>query len=100
MKVAVLLLCGLVLAAANTSWEEFKAEYDKKYKSTEEESYRKKVFEENLQHIEDNNKKYERGEISFTMKINKLGDLTEDEVSAMMNGRRGTQRGALRPRDE
>nr|XP_053644273.1 digestive cysteine proteinase 2-like [Cherax quadricarinatus] len=90
MKVAILLLlCSLGLVFAGMSWQEFKDKYNKQYETVEEETYRKKIFEENLQYIEDVNRKYEKGEVSYNLNMNKFGDLTAEELKSIMNGYRG-----------
>ncbi|KAK8741885.1 hypothetical protein OTU49_002444, partial [Cherax quadricarinatus] len=91
MKVAVLLLCFFALAAAYPSWEEFKATHSRKYVDAEEEKYRRSVFEENLEYVKEFNEKYERGEVSFTLAMNKFADMTNEEFNAVMKGyKRGT----------
>nr|CAA56914.1 cathepsin l [Nephrops norvegicus]prf//2119193A cathepsin L-related Cys protease [Nephrops norvegicus] len=86
MKVVALFLFGLALAAANPSWEEFKGKFGRKYVDLEEERYRLNVFLDNLQYIEEFNKKYESGEVTYNLAINQFSDLTNDEFNSMMKG--------------
>ncbi|KAK8719512.1 hypothetical protein OTU49_014017, partial [Cherax quadricarinatus] len=98
MKV-VLLLCGLALAAAHPTWEEFKAIHERKYVDAEEENYRRSVFDHNLQLVKDHNAKHERGEVTFTLAMNKFGDLTNEEFNAMMNTYKSGQRGGAHAKE-
>ncbi|KAG7153917.1 digestive cysteine proteinase 2 [Homarus americanus] len=86
MKVAVLFLCGVALAAASPSWEHFKGKYGRQYVDAEEDSYRRVIFEQNQKYIEEFNKKYENGEVTFNLAMNKFGDMTLEEFNAVMKG--------------
>ncbi|XP_071526131.1 digestive cysteine proteinase 3-like [Panulirus ornatus] len=86
MKVAILLLCGVALASASRPWLLFKAQYGRHYGSAAEERYRQSVFEQNQQFIDDHNAKFENGDVTFTLKMNQFGDMTNDEINAAMNG--------------
>nr|P13277.2 RecName: Full=Digestive cysteine proteinase 1; Flags: Precursor [Homarus americanus]CAA45127.1 cysteine proteinase preproenzyme [Homarus americanus]prf//1801240A Cys protease 1 [Homarus americanus] len=86
MKVVALFLFGLALAAANPSWEEFKGKFGRKYVDLEEERYRLNVFLDNLQYIEEFNKKYERGEVTYNLAINQFSDMTNEKFNAVMKG--------------
>ncbi|XP_045603878.1 digestive cysteine proteinase 2 [Procambarus clarkii] len=85
MRVIALIMCSLALAAANsfTSWELFKAQYDRHYLDVEEEHYRQSVFEKNLEFINDFNKRFEQGEVTFNLKMNQFGDMTNEEFNAI-----------------
>ncbi|RXG56103.1 Digestive cysteine proteinase 2, partial [Armadillidium vulgare] len=54
--------------------------YNKEY-SPEEEIKRHKIFNENKLMIEEHNKKFKEGEVTFTMKINKFSDMLLEETS-------------------
>ncbi|XP_054278849.1 crustapain-like isoform X2 [Macrosteles quadrilineatus] len=59
-------------------WELFKIEYNKTYKNEgyePTEKYSKKMFMKNLKYIRKHNKKYERGEVTFTVGVNKFADM-------------------------
>ncbi|XP_045616608.1 digestive cysteine proteinase 1-like [Procambarus clarkii] len=86
MKVVALLLCGLAVAAAHPTWEEFKTIHSRKYVDAEEEQYRRSVFEHNLQYVKEFNEKYERGEVTFNLAMNQFGDMTNEEFNAVMKG--------------
>ncbi|KAG7153918.1 Digestive cysteine proteinase 2-like 2 [Homarus americanus] len=91
MKALIIFLCGMTLAAATLTWDEFKTEFGKQYKDTEEVNQRRRIFEDNLKYIEDHNNKYERGEVTFTMKINKFSDMTPEEMRSMRGYRRPSE---------
>nr|XP_045613847.1 procathepsin L-like [Procambarus clarkii] len=82
MKVTILLLCGLALAAADPTWEDFKAKYGRKFKNSEEENYRKSVFQTNLQFIA----KFSKGNSTHNVAMNEFGDMTNEEFKKKMNG--------------
>ena len=54
---------------------------EKSYKSSTEEQYRAKVFENNLNIIAKHNKLYEEGKTSFTLGVNKFADLVSLQSS-------------------
>jgi hypothetical protein len=56
---------------------------EKSYKTEKEESHRKTVFTKNLDLVKKHNAK---GNSSFTLAMNQLGDLTVEEFNAMLNG--------------
>ncbi|XP_063241692.1 collagen alpha-3(IX) chain-like isoform X2 [Bacillus rossius redtenbacheri] len=56
-------------------WESFKMKYGKKYSNKTEEKFRLKVFLDNWRKITKHNDRYERGEVTFKMGMNKYGDL-------------------------
>jgi len=100
MKTFVALSCLLAFAAAyhlnaggHQEWEQFKAAHGKTYRSQEEENYRMGVFFSNKQNIDEHNRKYETGAVSYHMKMNRFGDLLTHEFAAMVNGYNQTLRG-------
>jgi Cathepsin propeptide inhibitor domain (I29) len=73
------LLLRVVSAVSDVQWEKFKKDYDKSYKSDVEQK-RFEAFKENCKKFDDHNEKYERGEFSFKMGVNRDADLTYDEI--------------------
>jgi len=85
--VALFGLVALSQAAPTTGvWDLFKTVHGKSYSSEAEESLRMKVFFEKVAEIEQHNARFEAGEESFTMAINKFSDMLTSEVSSKMNG--------------
>lgn len=70
----------------NQEWPVFKAIHGKSYNYPIEEQFRMNVYKENKKKIEEHNRAYENGEVSFRMKMNQFGDLKSSEVKALMNG--------------
>ncbi|XP_056631251.1 crustapain-like [Diorhabda sublineata] len=83
-KSLLFLLAALAMVVALTDEEqfaEFKKEFEKTYDTPEEEEKRFKIFQENLRFIEENNKKYDKGEVSSRLDITPFTDLSADEWS-------------------
>nr|QOV03077.1 cathepsin L6 [Dysdercus peruvianus] len=66
-------------------WENFKKIHGKSYVNRIEEEYRLNVYLENKRLIEEHNIKFAAGNVTFSMGMNEFGDLTSEEVNAMMN---------------
>nr|CAH7748576.1 unnamed protein product [Callosobruchus chinensis] len=86
MKCLIIVAAILVSAQARhlEAWEQFKIEHGKTYGSLLEEQERFSVFQSNLRDIEEHNERYERGEVSYMMKINEFGDMTKEEFAATL----------------
>ncbi|XP_063241694.1 procathepsin L-like isoform X4 [Bacillus rossius redtenbacheri] len=67
-------------------WESFKMKYGKKYSNKTEEKFRLKVFLDNWRKITKHNDRYERGEVTFKMGMNKYGDLLRQEAAGSRGG--------------
>ncbi|XP_030746899.1 cathepsin L-like proteinase [Sitophilus oryzae] len=64
-------------------WTLFKSTHGKNYQTEEEEQRRFQIFQDNFKKIKEHNEKYERGETTYTMGINKFADLTPEEFKAI-----------------
>ncbi|XP_073995819.1 procathepsin L-like [Rhodnius prolixus] len=64
-------------------WLEFKARFGKNYKNSFEEIFRMSVYKENQKKIDEHNKRYEVGEVSYKLKMNHFGDLMQHEFKAL-----------------
>ncbi|CAH1188083.1 unnamed protein product [Phyllotreta striolata] len=60
-------------------WRNFKNDHNRQYASADEEAKRFEIFRANLQSIMENNLKYERGQTTYKMGINKFTDMTQEE---------------------
>ncbi|KAK7605322.1 hypothetical protein V9T40_007180 [Parthenolecanium corni] len=69
-------------------WNLFKVKFNKTYENAIEENFRMKIFMDNKYRINKHNKRYEREEVSFTLKMNRFGDMLQHEISRKMNGYR------------
>ena len=58
------------------------------YHSEEEESFRFKIFRENLRRIGEHNRMADAGKYNYYMKMNSHGDKLRNEFTATMNGYR------------
>ncbi|KAI0983616.1 hypothetical protein GJ496_009452 [Pomphorhynchus laevis] len=67
------------------SWIGFKMKYNKIYKSSDEERFRREVFIENMRYIEDHNEQYLRGKETFYLGPNELLDRTDHEMSSKIS---------------
>ncbi|XP_046663096.1 LOW QUALITY PROTEIN: uncharacterized protein LOC124355994 [Homalodisca vitripennis] len=108
VSMKVLLLSALVAVALShplevseedhAQWELFKVAHEREYDTPEEELKRKNIFLENLQFVREHNEKFENGEVTFDVEINKYSDLTTKEFVTMMNGYKRPE-GHQRPGD-
>jgi len=96
MKILIILQCVVLFISAcyvlgndrslEQSWNLFKNVYKKEYKSHKEEKYRQAVWEANLAYIRKHNLDADLGLHTFTMEMNKFGDMTHKEFVKQMNG--------------
>jgi cathepsin L len=74
-------------------FETFKRQYGKTYNDQHDEQFRKQVFIQNLQMIREHN---EAAQHSYTLAMNKFGDLTFDEFHTKYTGYRGVRNQYIR----
>jgi cathepsin L len=67
-------------------WEAYKTKHGKNYESDAEELSRRGIWEMNLKKIQHHNIRHSLGEVSYTLGMNKYGDMTNTEFVEMMNG--------------
>ncbi|KAE8573463.1 Cat6 [Halyomorpha halys] len=73
--------------------------FNKIYTSPSEELKRMAVYEMNKMWIENHNRKYEKGQVSFKVAMNKFGDLTDEEFETKFLNVRGIVSDDLRSED-
>ena len=79
MKIFLLILS--IIATYNcqnydsSDWFQFKQKHTKFYKTTEEENSKFGIWQLNKNLIEEHNKKYELGLVSYTLRMNEFGDM-------------------------
>nr|XP_015836649.1 PREDICTED: uncharacterized protein LOC103313498 [Tribolium castaneum] len=78
--------CALTDAEVTQKFNEFKTKYGKTYADANEENFRKQLFAKNLEKIEEHNKKYEQGQVTYTMGVNQFSDLTPEEMRPYTHG--------------
>ncbi|XP_065215924.1 procathepsin L-like [Planococcus citri] len=61
-------------------WGRFKLEFNKNYRSENEENLRQGIFMNNIQRINQHNERFANGEVSFTKEIDQYTDMGENEV--------------------
>ncbi|XP_070588147.1 cathepsin K-like [Erythrolamprus reginae] len=62
------------------TWRDWKATHGKEYPQEEEESFRRAIWEENLQMVQDHNKEADLGKYTYWLGMNHFGDLTKEEL--------------------
>ena len=67
-------------------WETWKLTHNQKYDSHLEEKFRLKIYMENKAKVEKHNRLALKGKHSYTLKMNKYGDLLSHEFRSMLNG--------------
>ncbi|XP_072561618.1 cathepsin K-like [Paramormyrops kingsleyae] len=75
----------------DSEWESWKTVYEKEYNSREEEGSRRSIWEKNMRLIDAHNQEYKQGIHSYELGMNSLGDMTSEEVTAIMTGLRVPQ---------
>ncbi|CAG9855680.1 unnamed protein product [Phyllotreta striolata] len=93
VNIAILCLCSLayvncVLYSINMikgptekDWKQFKLDFNKTYETKEEEQKRFKIFKQNWIGIQKHNKRYTKGQESYSQAVNAFADLSENEFS-------------------
>ncbi|CAB1420828.1 unnamed protein product [Pleuronectes platessa] len=88
----VLLLAFLVLGhsspAVDKMWEEWKVNNRRVYDNEMEISFRRAVWQKNLNLVLRHNREASAGKHSFTLELNHLADMTAEEINERLNGLR------------
>uniref|UniRef100_A0A8C9AHP4 Cathepsin L n=1 Tax=Prolemur simus TaxID=1328070 RepID=A0A8C9AHP4_PROSS len=71
--------------SVDAQWCQWKAKHRRRY-GTNEEGWRRAVWEKNKKMIELHNQEYSQGKHGFTMAMNAFGDMTNEEFRQVMNG--------------
>ncbi|XP_026577307.1 cathepsin L1-like isoform X2 [Pseudonaja textilis] len=66
------------------TWQAWKATHNKKY-ALDEESFRRAVWEKNLQMIQDHNSQADLGKYAYWLGMNHFGDLTNEEINERLD---------------
>lgn len=66
-------------------WNSFKINFQKNYTSSLEELKRIKIYQNNLAAIEEHNKKFAEGKVTWTKGINQFSDWTKKEIDEFLN---------------
>ncbi|CAF1688403.1 unnamed protein product, partial [Adineta ricciae] len=67
-------------------WTLFKRVHEKQYNSVEEETARRNIWEANLAKIQKHNLEADMGVHTYTLGMNRFGDMTHEEFKKQMNG--------------
>ncbi|XP_050514055.1 cathepsin L-like proteinase [Diabrotica virgifera virgifera] len=87
MKFLILVATLAITANAlsnHDQWAQFKVKHSKNYNTFREEQIRFQVFSSNLLKIAEHNARYEKGEETYFMAVNRFADLTSEEYEAML----------------
>ncbi|OQR91868.1 cysteine protease family C01A [Achlya hypogyna] len=80
-----------------TAFVQYMADYDKPYRVHGDDhpllAKRFKAFRTNLRRIEEHNARYDAGEVTFTLGVNALADLTDHEYKSLLGYKRTAKRG-------
>ncbi|XP_045461394.1 trichohyalin-like isoform X5 [Harmonia axyridis] len=83
---------------ARHQWLEFQETYQKSYRSPVEAEKRFTIFKQHLEEIEEHNKLYEEGKVTWTEGVNRFSDWTEEELKEYMS--HGVLRSAFSSEDQ
>lgn len=92
MKLQILLIASAIALTTasikdlDEKWEEFKVNFNKVYRLSNEEQVRKEIFSKNLMEIEEHNERYAAGKESYEKGINQFSDLTYEEFARVYLG--------------
>ncbi|XP_018415414.1 PREDICTED: cathepsin K-like [Nanorana parkeri] len=70
----------------NSEWEQWKIAYQKQYNGLFDELMRRQIWEKNYKLIAVHNEEYLQGMHTYEMAMNRLGDMTSEEVVKTMTG--------------
>jgi len=77
-------------------WNKWKTTHNKIYQDGEEALLRQLVWRENLKKVEEHNRRYRAGKVTYSLAMNKFADLMPEEMIAMINGYRNISQGHRR----
>ena len=92
MKLSLILIVAFIgLSAAFddlslNAWNQYKLKHNKQYTNVDEDAARFAIWKMNANKIGRHNAEAQKGLHTFTLKMNKFGDLTNREFRAKMNG--------------
>ncbi|XP_021232184.1 cathepsin S-like [Numida meleagris] len=70
----------------DAQWDLWKRTYRKQYNGKEDEVSRRLIWEKNLKYIQAHNAEHAMGAHTFQLAMNHLGDMTSQEVAALLTG--------------
>uniref|UniRef100_A0A1B0B4E2 Cathepsin propeptide inhibitor domain-containing protein n=1 Tax=Glossina palpalis gambiensis TaxID=67801 RepID=A0A1B0B4E2_9MUSC len=76
-------------SVTDEEWITYKEKFNKNYKDEAEDKMRRETFARANQRIEEHNKKYEAGTVTYRMGHNNFSDHTEEEISRSRGVRTG-----------
>ncbi|XP_044135701.1 zingipain-2-like [Bufo gargarizans] len=77
---ATFLVCTWASTFFDQEWSSWKTKYNKVYSYSKEESFRRKVWEENWHKVQEHNKLADQGHSKYWMAMNHFADQTHEEV--------------------
>ncbi|KAJ8035983.1 Cathepsin L [Holothuria leucospilota] len=91
-KLALIISCVATVLSSSAidkdldhSWKLWKQEFSKNF-SKDEEMFRRRIWEDNLQLVNKHNDEHSRGLHSYTLGMNEYADMTNEEFVAVMTG--------------
>ncbi|KAL3313797.1 hypothetical protein Ciccas_007599, partial [Cichlidogyrus casuarinus] len=70
----------------HAKWHQYKLKHGKVYEMDEEDEMRKNLWHDNFNMVEEHNKKYEAGQVTYSMAQNHFSDLSKEEREQYLNG--------------
>ncbi|KAM4036764.1 cathepsin S-like [Anomaloglossus baeobatrachus] len=91
---ATFFFCTWASSFFDQEWSTWKTKYNKKYSSTREELYRRKIWEDTWHKVQEHNKLADEGRSTYWKGMNHFADISPEEVkrrSCLMSNRHDTQ---------
>lgn len=85
LAIIVLGAQSLTVNEVHEKWTSFQKTFEKSYEGLREAKNRFVIFSKNIHDIEEHNKLYEQGKVTYKKGINQFADLTKDEFMAYIN---------------
>ncbi|XP_047530882.1 cathepsin L-like [Vanessa atalanta] len=75
-----------IVELISEEWDAFKHKHQKSYENETEEQFRMKIYAQNKLKMEEHNRRFESGQVTYRVGVNKYADMMHHEFVHTMNG--------------